>query len=83
LYTQRFQPRYFKLPFTRYAKGIKVASGQGFGTHAHRDMEIISYVLKGALAHKDSLGAGSVIRPGDIQRMVTTQFEAPGKQDYP
>src|SRR5512135_871616 len=47
----------------------RVQPGQGFGTHGHRDMEIISYVLEGALAHKDSLGNGSTIRPGDVQRM--------------
>jgi quercetin 2,3-dioxygenase len=47
----------------------RVAPGGGFGTHAHRDMEIISYVLAGELAHKDSLGNGSIIRPGDVQRM--------------
>ncbi len=47
----------------------RVQPGQGFGTHAHRDMEIISYVLDGGLAHKDSIGNGSVIRPGDVQRM--------------
>ncbi len=47
----------------------RVTPGAGFGTHGHRDMEIISYVLEGALAHRDSLGNGSVIQPGDVQRM--------------
>jgi hypothetical protein len=47
----------------------KVEPGQGFGTHGHRDMEIITYVLEGALEHKDSMGNGSVIRPGNVQRM--------------
>jgi len=47
----------------------RVQAGAGFGTHAHRDMEIISYVLEGALAHKDSMGNGSIIRRGDVQRM--------------
>src|SRR5258708_11132812 len=47
----------------------RVQPGKGFGTHGHRDMEIISYVLEGGLAHRDSMGNGSVIRPGDVQYM--------------
>ena len=47
----------------------RVDPGQGFGTHPHRDMEIISYVLEGGLQHRDSMGTGSVIRPGEVQRM--------------
>ncbi|WP_425617342.1 pirin family protein [Anatilimnocola sp. NA78] len=47
-----------------------VAAGQGFGTHPHRDMEIVTYVLEGALEHKDSMGNGEVLRPGEFQRMT-------------
>jgi hypothetical protein len=47
-----------------------VTPGAGFGTHGHRDMEIVSYVLEGALEHRDSMGSGSVLRPGDVQRMT-------------
>src|SRR5437016_10433200 len=47
----------------------RVSPGQGFGTHGHRDMEIITYVLEGALQHKDSLGTGSIIKPAELQRM--------------
>ena len=47
----------------------RVQPAQGFGTHGHRDMEIISYVLEGELAHTDNMGTGSVIKPGDVQRM--------------
>jgi len=48
----------------------RVRAGAGFGTHSHRDMEIVSYVLSGSLAHKDSMGNGSVLRAGDVQRMT-------------
>ncbi len=47
----------------------RVAPGQGFGTHGHRDMEIVTYILSGALEHKDSLGSGGIIKRGEVQRM--------------
>ena len=62
-------PRYMGYGPLRVINEDRVQPGQGFGTHSHRDMEIISYVLQGELAHRDSMGNGSVIRRGDVQRM--------------
>ncbi len=69
-FSRYYDPRYMAFRALRVVNEDRVQPGQGFGSHGHEDMEIVTYVLSGALAHRDSLGTGSTLRPGELQRMT-------------